>query len=89
MEDSLRDLTVAVGMATTDGPDGDAWLVFLNLPNFQKVFLGFYTVDCLCFGRNRVNIQGVSTCEATTKFVHLFWTNLQFLFLMRTTVMYV
>ena len=33
MEDSLRNLTV-VGMATTDGPDGDAWLIFLNLPNF-------------------------------------------------------
>ena len=41
------------------------------------MFLGFYTVNFLCFRGNRVNIQAVRNDEATIKSVHEFWTNLQ------------
>ena len=41
------------------------------------MFLGFYTVNFLCFRGNRVNIQAVPNDEATRKSVHEFWTNLQ------------
>ena len=37
----------------------------------------------LCFGGNRVNIQGVSTDKATRKSVHNFRRNSQFSFLTR------
>ena len=44
------------------------------------VFLGFYTVNLLCFRGNRVNIEGVSTDKATRKSVHKFWRDSQFSF---------
>ena len=59
-----------VAIATTDR---DAWLFFLShLTSRLTVFLGFYKVNFLCFRRNRVNIQGVSTDKAARKFVHKF-----------------
>ena len=47
-----------------------------------SVFLGFSTVNFLCSRGDRVNIQGVSTGEATRKSVHKFGRNSQFLCLM-------
>ena len=41
------------------------------------VFLGFYTVNFLCFRENRANIQGVSTDKVTRKYVLKFWRNSQ------------
>ena len=55
--------------------------LFLNLPEFKTVILGFCTVNFLCFGGNRVNIQGVSTDKATRNSAHKFWRNSQFSFL--------
>lgn len=57
--------------------------LFLNLPEFKTVILGFCTVNFLCFGGNRVNIQVVSTEEASRKYVRKLAT---FVF---DTVMYV
>ena len=53
------------------------------------MFLGFYAVNFLCFGGNRVNIQGVSTDKATRKSIHNFRRNSQFSFLASITLMYV
>ena len=64
-------------MATTDR---DAWFDLLNLPDFETAFLGFYTVNFLCFSGHRVNIQGVSTDEATRRSVYKFSRNLQLSF---------
>ena len=72
-------------MATTDR---NAWLVFLTNLTFRQCFLDFYAVNFLCFGGNRLNIQGVSTDKATRKSVHNFLMNLQFLFLMRIELIY-
>ena len=50
------------------------------------VFLGFYTLNFLCFRGNRVNIQGVSTDKATRKSILKFWGIIfQFSFLMCIT----
>ena len=54
-------------------------------PDFCMVFLGFYTVNFLCFRGSRVNIQAVLTDEATRKSVHEFWTISQVSFLTRIT----
>ena len=53
---------------------------FQTVFDFQIVFLGFYTVNLLCFRENRVNIEGVSTDKATRKSVHKFWRNSHFSF---------
>ena len=45
---------------------------FFELPDFEMVFLGFYSVNFPCFGGNRVNIQGVSSDKATRKSMHKF-----------------
>ena len=75
-----------VAMATTDRKGK---LVFLNLPDFQTLLLGFYAVNFLCFWGNRVNIQGVSTGKAGRKSEHNFRRNSQFSFLTRTILTYV
>jgi len=50
------------------------------------VSLGFYAVNFLCFWGKRVNIQGVSTDEATRKCLHKLWRNSQiFVFHMHYT----
>ena len=61
---------------------------FFDLTDFSTVFLGFYGVNFLCFGGNRINIYGVSTDKARRKYVHNFRGNWQFSFLTRITLIY-
>ena len=61
---------------------------FFDLTDFSTVFLGFYGVNFLSFGGNRINIYGVSTDKARRKYVHNFRGNSQFSFLTRITLMY-
>ena len=61
---------------------------FFDLTDFSTVFLGFYGVNFLCFGGNRINIYGVSTDKARRKYVHNFRGNSQFSFLTRITLIY-
>ena len=61
---------------------------FFDLTDFSTVFLGFYGVNFLCSGGNRINIYGVSTDKARRKYVHNFRGNSQFWFLTRITLIY-